>query len=114
LRARFQLDALKLANLSNGKLPPKKNANIGYEVNKQAFDLRVKASLANDNREREVPQGWPVKLEGPLAWTKDTFQDESEYVYQLTEQDKEEILVALAYFKGLQGQPLITPLPAPC
>jgi hypothetical protein len=107
LRARFQLDALKLPGLHNAEPSTKTYASIGYDVDKQAFEERTQASLTRNDREREVPRGWPAQLHGPLIWTSDTFQDESEYVYQLTEKDKEEVLAALAYFKGkLKGMPL--------
>jgi hypothetical protein len=45
--------------------------------------------------------GRPTKLVGPLAWTADTFADESDSVYTLTDADKAEALDALEAFKGM-------------
>lgn len=47
-----------------------------------------------------LPAGFPSSLDQPLAWTGAQFQDEAEYVYQLTGADLAEINSGLRTFKG--------------
>ncbi|KAF7548799.1 hypothetical protein G7Z17_g6838 [Cylindrodendrum hubeiense] len=106
LRARFRLDAAKVLLQAAKKPEEVKYADIGYEVNEDAFMRRSEARLAGGGLPSAVPSGFPTQMSGPLVWDKDSFPDETEYVYYLTEADKEEIHLALAYFKeqGLDGQ----------
>lgn len=96
LRSRFQLDATRPV----APAEPKHYANIGYEVNEEAFRRRGEARLAAGGLPTAVPSGWPTEVEGPLVWTSDSFPDESAYVYHLTDEDKTEIGEALEYFKS--------------
>ncbi|OTA89507.1 hypothetical protein M434DRAFT_106935 [Hypoxylon sp. CO27-5] len=96
LRNRFHLDGLRLAE-SRSTRP--QYADISYEVDEDKYHARMKARLQSGGLETEVPEDWPTKLEGPLVWDQSTFKDESEYIYYLTDKNKEEINQALAYFK---------------
>ncbi|GAB1317294.1 Taurine hydroxylase-like protein SAT17 like [Madurella fahalii] len=115
LRARFQLDAAKAAAPS----PPKEPyADIGYQVDEDAFRRRTAARLAAGGLASSVPEGWPTQVEGPLVWTGADFDgvDESTYVYCLTAEDKQEIDSALQHFNtlGLESNevsPATFPLP---
>lgn len=98
LRARFLLDADRSAVKTDGQAT---YAKIGYEVDEIAYRNRVQASLAAGNLPTEVPAGWPTQMSGPLVWDRGDFQDEAEYVYYLTDQDKLEVSNALETFKGL-------------
>ncbi|KAI0115734.1 hypothetical protein GGR51DRAFT_360692 [Nemania sp. FL0031] len=101
LRQRFLIDGEKAVKRQQEQA----SADIGYDVDEEAFIRRCKASAAIGGLPSSVPQGWPTKLEGPLVWGKDDFQDESEYIYYLTDADKAEIRGALECFKeqGLDG-----------
>lgn len=96
LRARFQIDAARAA------ARPKviQYADIGYAVDEAAFKRRSEARLAAGSLPTHLPDGFPARVTGPLVWTTSDMQDESEYVYYLTDDDKAEILVALEEFKG--------------
>lgn len=99
LRARFVTDGIRAEQAKIAAAAPT-YADIGYEIDEQKYLARSKARLEAGGLAAEVPGGWPTKLEGPLCWTSDSFQDESEYVYTLTEEDKVELLAALKNFKG--------------
>ncbi|KAK4171360.1 hypothetical protein QBC36DRAFT_391169 [Triangularia setosa] len=112
LRARFQIDAARAA------VRPKvtQYADIGYAVDEVAFKRRSEARLAARGLPTHLPDGFPARVTGPLVWTTSDIQDESEYVYYLTDDDKAEILAALGEFKerGLDGNevtPATFPLP---
>ena len=96
LRARFRLDAARTP-----VQPDVKYADIGYDVNEEAFTRRAAARLAAGGLPTAVPEGWPTRLEGPLVWSAQDFNEgEEEYVYMLNEADKVEIEQALVFFKG--------------
>jgi hypothetical protein len=94
LRSRFRIDADRPV-VPAGEVT---YADIGYEVDEAAFRRRAAARLAAGGLATAVPSGWPTRLEGPLVWSGDSFGDEDEYVYYLTEEDKAEIGRALEYF----------------
>jgi len=48
-------------------------------------------------------KGWPTHLDSPLAWNGAQFHTESEYTYNLTDEDIAEIGQALEIFKGIVG-----------
>ncbi|KAI1506263.1 hypothetical protein F5X99DRAFT_404313 [Biscogniauxia marginata] len=104
LRKRFLLDGVKSAKAKEPR-NTETVADISYDVDEKAFLRRCEASLAAGGLPTSVPEGWPVELDGPLVWSNDDFQDESEYVYLLTDADKAEIQCALEYFKemGIDG-----------
>ncbi|KAI0602175.1 hypothetical protein F4775DRAFT_227399 [Biscogniauxia sp. FL1348] len=104
LRKKFLIDGMKLPKTDS--LPkPEPPADIGYDVDEEAFLRRCEASRASGGLPTSVPDGWPTRLEGPLVWSKNDFQNESEYVYNLTDADKAELETALKRFKemGIDG-----------
>ncbi|KAI1455336.1 Clavaminate synthase-like protein [Annulohypoxylon moriforme] len=96
LRTRFQIDGLKLAE---SQKPQKHYADIRYEIDEDKYRARETARQQLGGLETKVPEDWPTKLEGPLVWDQSSFKDESEYIYYLTDEDKDEINRGLAYFK---------------
>lgn len=51
---------------------------------------------------RDLPLGFPQRLDGPMAWTGREYQDKPElYVEVLGKPDISEIDQAIAHFKGL-------------
>ncbi|KAK3349051.1 hypothetical protein B0T25DRAFT_233231 [Lasiosphaeria hispida] len=97
LRARFQVDGIRAeqAAASAGEA----FADISYEIDEEKYLARAAARVKAGNLPTEVPAGWPKELTGPLVWDSNSFPDESEYVYTLTDADKAELLAALAAFK---------------
>ncbi|KAK0644660.1 hypothetical protein B0T16DRAFT_460692 [Cercophora newfieldiana] len=104
LRARFATDGIRAEQARIAAAAPS-YADIDYEIDEQKYLARSKARVEAGGLPAEVPGGWPTKLEGPLAWSSDSFQDESEYVYTLTDDDKTELLAALKTFKGYGLEP---------
>ncbi|KAK1808832.1 hypothetical protein LTR12_016810 [Friedmanniomyces endolithicus] len=102
LRDRFQIDNLKApALVENVSI---KSADIGYDVDEVKFRARSEARIAAGGLETEVPPFWPKRVTGPLVWTPEQMTEDV-YIVHLTEDDKAEILQALASFKeqGLDG-----------
>ncbi|OTB14990.1 hypothetical protein K445DRAFT_12270 [Daldinia sp. EC12] len=113
LRRRFHLDGLRVAPSNANSMP---NADIGYEVDETKFKQRAEARLKAGGLATDVPLGWPTEVKGPMVWSSQDFPNEEEYVYQLTEKDKAEIVEALNWFKnqGLDGSEVsraLFPLP---
>lgn len=75
------------------------SADIDWEPNYEKYQKRVAARASLSGLPTRVPEGWPETLRSPLAWTSDT-HSEADYVYQLTADQKEEILNAVKHFKG--------------
>ncbi|KAK3991426.1 hypothetical protein QBC44DRAFT_341025 [Cladorrhinum sp. PSN332] len=100
LRARFNIDRIRLEQ-AEAEARAAGYADIQYDVDEAKFKARSEARLRAGNLPTSVPDGWPTKLTGPLIWSSDSFPDEEEYVYHLTDADKAEILLALACFKEL-------------
>ncbi|KAK3395145.1 hypothetical protein B0H63DRAFT_64633 [Podospora didyma] len=99
LRARFNIDGVRAEQAKAEKDAP--YADIAYDFNEAKFLARAAARAKAGGLPQAVPDGWPTALKGPLVWTSDTFEDESEYVHNLTAADKTELLTALASFKAL-------------
>ena len=109
LRARFQLDAAKVTPPGGGQAPPAQTyADITYEVDEERYLRRQEAVLKTPGLPTSVPEGWPTLLEGPLVWDSNSFPDEREYVYYLTDGDKVEIQAALGFFKSMYPPCLTT------
>ncbi|KAJ1327397.1 TauD/TfdA family dioxygenase [Microdochium nivale] len=104
LRRRYQLDSLKSEQATTVAAidPP---ADIGYDVDEEAFKRRWAKTTADEHRATTVPDGWPQQLDGPLVWDAADFHNEDEFVYQLTDTDNAEIRGALEFFKeqGVDG-----------
>lgn len=98
LRNRFKIDGLRVAESFSA--PQERSADIGYEVDEVKYRRRSEARLRAGGLSTTVPTGWPAEVSGPLVWSGDDFSDETEYVYELSDADKEEIVGALNYFKG--------------
>ncbi|KAL8409424.1 hypothetical protein RB594_007743 [Gaeumannomyces avenae] len=98
LRARFFIDGLKLErNATEANY-----ADFAYVFDEEAYRRRTAASLKRDDLPKAVPEGLPAKLEGPLVWTKEDLADESQFVYNLDDDDKAEI-AQQAEQQGLKG-----------
>jgi len=100
LRARFVTDGIR-AEQAKAAANAAGYADIDYDIDEKKYLARAKARVRAGGLPTEVPAGWPTELEGPLLWSSDSFPDESEYVYTLTDADKAELLTALKKFRGL-------------
>ncbi|KAH7152140.1 hypothetical protein B0J13DRAFT_605200 [Dactylonectria estremocensis] len=103
IRAHFLIDAQRAPSVAvvTSEEP---YADIGYDVNEEAFQRRSKVHFATWGVPKTVPVGWPMEVSDLLVWTKGDFNadddDNDPYVYRLTDTDKAEIRAALEVFKG--------------
>lgn len=84
------------------KAGPPGQPDISYTPNLETYQARTKRRLETETLLRTLPDGFPQKLESPLAWDGATVSESYQWSYQLTEQDIEEIHQALEHFKGLK------------
>lgn len=80
--------------------PQPRGAKIEYLPNWNEFIARRARRLLAGGVEAEVPEGWPARLSGRMAWKGQDFDGEDEFAYRLSEQEKVEIDEALKHFKG--------------
>lgn len=97
LRARYHLDELKIPASQRQQT----YADIKYEVDEAKYLSRAAARVRTRGLQRTVPEGWPTVLEGPIVWDKDDWQDDTEFIHRLSEEDKCEINSALKSFNGM-------------
>ncbi|KAK5654756.1 hypothetical protein OQA88_7081 [Cercophora sp. LCS_1] len=99
LRARYYTDGIRAEQAQAEVESGSKYADISYEVDEAKFLARTYRRASAGGLPTTVPAGWPEQLEGPLVWDPESFSDEGEYVYTLTDQDKTELLHALHSYK---------------
>jgi hypothetical protein len=68
--------------------------------NFKRYRAKIAARLRDENRQKEVPSGWPALLEGPLCWDGTQLNNEELYVSSVSAEDKLEVEEALKHFKG--------------
>jgi len=98
LRAKYNIEVAKL--MAPIVQHTQQAADIAYEPNISSYLSRSSARARSIELEKEVPKGWPQALTGPMTWTGSDFLNESEWVYTLSNDDKDEVHSALDYFKG--------------
>jgi hypothetical protein len=81
---------------------PGASADIDWMPNFEKYAKRVQARASLTGLPSAVPEGWPQHLESPLSWTPSTVPPKSDYIYELNESQKQEIINAVSYFKGMQ------------
>jgi hypothetical protein len=98
LRAKYNVEIAWLtANITQLS---QSRAAIAYEPDLSSYLSRSSARVRSAELEKEVPKGWPQAQTGPMAWTGSDFKDESEWVFNLSYDDKEEVSRALEHFKS--------------
>ncbi|KAF8191506.1 hypothetical protein K438DRAFT_1590870 [Mycena galopus ATCC 62051] len=77
--------------------------DIEYHPDEAKFRARTARRLAEDPTlpQRPLPAGYPPSIEGPIVWEGKDWTDESQWVYNLTEEHLAEIDQALAHFESL-------------
>lgn len=94
---KYRLDLTKKERL----IPEVTNqAHIQFQPSLDEFSARASASLKAGGLTTTVPDGWPLSVENRMTWIGDDYQDESRFVYHLSEDDKAEIVSALQYFRA--------------
>ncbi|KAJ7184422.1 hypothetical protein C8R46DRAFT_882914 [Mycena filopes] len=84
-----------------------KQPDISYHPDEAKFRARTARRLAEDPTlpQRPLPEGFPPSVEGPIVWEGKDWTDESQWVYNLSDDQLQEIDSALAHFESLD-QPL--------
>lgn len=98
LRAKYNIEVARLTAPTSQR--PQKAADIAYEPNISSYLARSSARTCSTELEKDVPEGWPKALSGPMAWTGSDFMNESEWLYTLSSNDKKEVNSALGHFKS--------------
>jgi len=75
-------------------------ADINWTPDFKEFKQRTDA-LLHTPREQTLPEGWPQKLLGPLAWRAIDL-DPHDFMVQLDTNEVKEIETALSHFNGWQ------------
>jgi hypothetical protein len=76
--------------------------DIEYHPNELKWKARTARRLVEDPTllTQPLPDGFPQKLISPLVWEGKDWKDESQWVYNLSQEQLEEIDQALRHFKG--------------
>lgn len=82
------------------------SADIGWEPDYEKYVRRSEARLASKEFRSSLPEGWPKLLHSSMSWTPASLTDLEDYVYTLSNAEKEEIDKALNHFKGWCFTPL--------
>ena len=97
LRAKYHLDGLLAAKQPLAGIL---SADIGWTPEFAKFNERNTKSPARENITPKLPKGWPLTLQSPLAWSTNSFREESEYMYILSPLELAEVDAALSRVKG--------------
>lgn len=86
-------------------IPPtsaEKQPDIAYHPDEAKWKARTMRRLAEDPTlpDQPLPEGFPAKIEGPIAWEGKDYTREDQWVVKLTEEQLQEIDDALQHFKS--------------
>jgi hypothetical protein len=79
-------------------LPPGQ-PDITYTPDFDKYKARTLKRLATEELEQKLPAGFPSRLESDLVWDGHDITEKYSWVYQLSENEIEEIEEALGHFK---------------
>ncbi|KAJ7826660.1 hypothetical protein B0H13DRAFT_1736488 [Mycena leptocephala] len=79
-----------------------KQPDISYHPDEAKFRARTARRLAEDPTlpQKPLPPGFPPSVEGPIVWEGKDWTDESQWVYNLTDDHLQEIDRALTHFES--------------
>ena len=80
-----------------------KLGRIGYVPDVELYEARLRSSTKRLRESGDVgtlPKGWPVVLQGPMAWSGSEIQKNNQWIYDLSSTDIAEILSGLEHCKG--------------
>lgn len=73
--------------------------DIDYAPNLDKYLARVKRRTENEKLSSSLPDGFPSRLDSPLVWDGADILTKYDCVYELGEDEVEEIETALTHFK---------------
>ncbi|KAJ6497163.1 hypothetical protein C8R47DRAFT_972802 [Mycena vitilis] len=84
-------------------VPAPQQPDISYHPDEAKFRARTARRLAENPSlpQKPLPAGFPPSVEGPIVWEGKDWTDESQWVYNLTQDHLAEIDRALAHFESL-------------
>jgi hypothetical protein len=74
--------------------------DIGYAPNYDKYLARTKKRLEVENLKKSLPPDFPSKLSSDLVWSGTDIENETDWLYQLSLDDIQEIEHGLEHFKG--------------
>lgn len=74
--------------------------DIDYAPDLVKYKARVQRRRQNDKLEGTLPQGFPAELHSDLVWDGKDIARKYNWIYELGEDEIEEIEAALKHFKG--------------
>jgi hypothetical protein len=96
LREKYRLGEIQAAPFQQAQKSP----DIGWQPNLSKYLARSAARIKAGGLQTDVPDGWPKHLDSPLAWKGVDFENEEQYILQLSSDEILEIESALKHFKG--------------
>lgn len=73
--------------------------DIEYAPNIDKWRARTQRRLQTETLTKELPEGFPKKLESDLVWEGEGLKERYDWTYELNEAELEEIEAALKHFK---------------
>jgi hypothetical protein len=74
--------------------------DIGYAPNYDKYLARTKKRLEGENLIQSLPPDFPSKLDSDLVWSGTDIENETDWLYQLSLDNIQEIQHGLKHFKG--------------
>ena len=80
----------------------RRQPDISYTPDRERWSTRIAQRLAEDPTLPSIPlpEGFPQKLESPLVWEGKDWENESQWVYNLSPAELKEIDEAVRHFHG--------------
>ena len=76
---------------------------IQYHPNLEQYQARTRLRKETESLQTSLPTGFPQKLISPLVWEGKEIEKQSDWIYQLTNAQLDEIDAALKSFKGMHS-----------
>ena len=73
--------------------------DIDYAPSLAKYQARVQRRQQTEDFNRTLPAGFPSRLYSTLVWDGDSISKDQDWVYELTQDDLDEIEAALTHFK---------------
>jgi hypothetical protein len=74
--------------------------DIQYHPDYVKYQARTRHRKETDSLQTSLPAGFPQKLTSPLVWEGKDIEERSDWIYQLSDEQLDEIDAALKSFKG--------------
>lgn len=76
--------------------------DIEYHPDFAKYQARTQRRKETESLQTTLPEGFPRALDSPLVWDGKDVEQRTDWIYQLSEVQLDEIDSALKSFKGLQ------------